>query len=112
VRVGNQFVASSTLELGHELVDLLEQEQKEAATQGSRDSRHDRLYAKGGTEFLKTLQDILLTQAILDQALTPDEAKQQVQAFLDLVSRLGVLDFEAGYGAREYHYDLRWKPGK
>jgi hypothetical protein len=112
VRVGNQFVASSTLELGHELVDLLEQEQKESGTKGSPDSQHNRLYAKGGAQFLGSFQDILLTQAILDQALTPDEAKRQVQALLDLVNRLGVVDLEAGYGAREYHYDVRWTLGK
>jgi hypothetical protein len=110
VAVGNQFVVSSTLELGHELVDMLEQEQKQPGAQGCAATERVQLFGEGGADFLKGLDDILLTQAILDQALTPAEARQQVRAVLDLVRRLGVLEIEGGYGAREFHYDVRWTP--
>jgi hypothetical protein len=58
---------------------------------------------------LQAFKDRLFTQTILDQAIPPDKAKEQVQAFTDLVRRLGILKIEADYGAQEFHYDIRLK---
>lgn len=105
--VGNQFLVSSTLELGHELIDLLEsaaKQGKEAAVAGC---DRTQVYSRGGAEFLESIQDILLTQAILDQALSPESARQQVRTFIDLVRHLGVLERDVGYGAHDFHYDVR-----
>jgi hypothetical protein len=109
VTVGNQFVASSRLELCHELVDLLEKEAANPKSAGSPATLRTQLYASGGTALLQAFKDRLFTQTILDQAIPPDKAKEQVQAFTDLVRRLGILKIEADYGAQEFHYDIRLK---
>jgi hypothetical protein len=106
VRVGDQFVVSSTIELGRELVDLL---QKEGTTpeRGKPNPTRGRLYASGGAAYLELIQDTLLVQTILDQALTPQEAREQVKAFLAYVRRLGTLDLQANYDSKDFHYDIR-----
>jgi hypothetical protein len=112
VRVGNQFVISSTLELGHELVDLLEQEARDPQAKGSPAPMRMQVYAAGGVELLKAFEDQLVTQLILGQAIPADEAKKQFRALTDLVRQLGVLQFEAHYGANDYRADIRLKLGK
>ncbi len=108
--VGNQFVASSTLELCHEIVDLLQQEAKEIAKPGLSSSTNSRLYAAGGAEALRSLQDQLITQTILNQALAPDAAKKQVELFINWVRRLGVLEANVVYGPRDFRFDVRLSP--
>jgi hypothetical protein len=105
--VGNQFFVSSTLDLGHELIDLLDQEAAQGSDRGSPSADQTQLYSKGGAEFLQSIEDILLTQAVLDQALSPDEARRQVKTFVDLVRHVGVLQRDIGYGANDFHYDVR-----
>lgn len=110
--VGDQYVVSSTLELCRELVDLLHQEAKASQKKTSPATERTQLYAAGGVEVLRAIEDQLFAQTILQQALAPEEAKKQVQAFLDLIRRLGVLRFEANYGAQEFRYDIRLTLGK
>jgi Protein of unknown function (DUF3352) len=105
--VGKQYVVSSTLELGHELADLLEKEGKDAAAKGQPATALSEVYASGGAEFLRGIEDVLLTQAILDQALTPAEAKQQVRTALDLLAKLGTVRLESVWGEKEFRYDIR-----
>ena len=107
--VGNQFFASSTLELGHELIDLLEKEAKEGDDRGDPATQVSRVYSAGGADLLESFEDVLLTQAILDQALSPEAARQQVRTFIDLVRRLGVLEREVAYEPNEVRYDIRLK---
>lgn len=111
VRVGNQFVASSTLELCHELIDLLEKEAKDKP-KSSPAANRARMYAEGGVEALKAFEDQLVTQAILGQAVPADEARQQVKTLLGLVRQLGVLHIETHYGEKDFRYDFRLKMGK
>jgi hypothetical protein len=112
VAVGNQFVVSSTLELARELVDLLENEAKTGSAAPSAVSNRSQLYAKGGTEILKGLDDFLLTQTILGQALPPDVARREVDKLVVLLGKLGVFKSEQVYGAKESHIDLRLQVGK
>ncbi len=110
VAVGNQFVLSSTIELCHELIDLLEKEAKQTAAQkGSSATVRTQIYSAGGAEALTAFKDQLFTQIILDQALPPEKAREQVQLFSDWVRRLGVLQLEVQYGAKDFRYDLQWK---
>ena len=107
--VGDQFFASSTIELGHELIDLLEKEAKDGGDQGQSAAQRTLVSSAGGAELLQSFEDVLLTQAILDQALSPDAAREQVRTFIDLVRRLGVLEREVSYDANEVRYDVRLK---
>jgi hypothetical protein len=110
VAVGNQFAVCSTLELGREMVDLLDHEAKTGpAALGSPATACTQLYARGGTELLEAFKDRLFTQVMLDQPLPPERASQQVQTFLDWVRRLGILQLESNYGERDFRYDVRLK---
>jgi hypothetical protein len=109
--VGNQFVVSSTIELGRDLVDVLQEESRGKAGSSPRPD-HSRVYAEGVAELLEAFRDRLLVQTVLDQAATPGEAREQVRAFIELVRGLGVLDLSSHYGAKEFHYDVRLTTGK
>ncbi len=106
VAVGDQFVFCSTIELAHELVDLLDKEQQEKPLRLPTALR-SHVYARGGAEFLSSIEDILLTQAILGSAQEPDAARKQVKDFLGWVRHLGVVEIDSGYGATSWHADLR-----
>src|SRR5262249_41349904 len=80
--VGNQFCASSSIELGHELIDLLEKETKDGTDRGEGAAQETRLFSEGGADLLQSFEDVLLTQAILDQALSPEAAREQVRTFI------------------------------
>jgi hypothetical protein len=109
VKVGNYFVVSSTLELAHDLVDVLE---KEAATPGYKAGNVARAYASGAAFGLRAAQDQLLTQVILGQALTPADAREQVRLLTNLVERLGTVDLQTHYGPNTFFVDFQWKVGK
>ncbi|HLJ95838.1 MAG TPA: DUF3352 domain-containing protein [Gemmataceae bacterium] len=109
VSVGNQFVISSNLELCHELIDLLEKEAAHPESAGPSPPLQTQIFAVGGTALLDTFKDRLFTQTILDQAIPPERAKQQVQAFTDWVRRLGSLRLETDYGREDFRYDIRLK---
>jgi hypothetical protein len=112
VRVRNQFVFCSTLELCHQLVDLLDRETKGELPKGPRAATQSRFYGSGGAALLRGAQDVLVTQAVLDQAVTPEAAREQVKTLIDLVQRLGAVNTEVVYEAKQFRYDLRWKMGK
>lgn len=107
--VGNQFMVCSTMELGRELVGILK---KEASGTGSPATARTRIYAAGVADALKGIEDQLLAQTILDQALPPTEARIQVRAFIDLVRGLGDARLDATLGDKEFHYDILVGGGK
>jgi hypothetical protein len=111
VAVGDQFVLSSTIELAHELVDVLQKEAKSGSA-SSASAHQSRLYADGGADFLKSIDDQLFAQTMLDRALPPDQAQTQVKEFINLVRRLGTLRTEVIYGAQDFRYDFRLVPAK
>jgi hypothetical protein len=111
VRVGNQFVISSTIELAREMVDLLKEEAKNPK-KGSAAMSNSRFYASGGVALLKVFKDPLLTQTILGRAVEPETAAKEVQALIDLVGRLGTLDHQELFTKNSFQYDVEWKWGK
>ena len=112
VRVRDQFVFCSTLELCHQLVDLLDKESKQPPTKGPLAAMQSRAYGLGGAALLRGFQDVLVTQAVLDQAVAPEAAKEQVQTLIELVQKLGALETGVVYEAKQFHYDIRWKMGR
>ncbi len=109
--VGKQFVAASTIELCRELVDLLDREAKAPAPSVPAAERMQ-LYASGGLALLEAFKDQVATQTILDQAVPPESAKEQVKALGDLLRGLGVFRIEANYRDHDFHYDLRFQTQK
>ena len=71
-----------------------------------------RVYGSGGAALLRAAQDTLLTQIVLDQAVAPEAAREQVRAVIELVRRFGTLDTEVVYEAKQFRYDVRWTTGK
>jgi hypothetical protein len=108
--VGDQFFVASSLELGRELVDLLQREARNRHTGPADVSVQSRVYGAGGADFLETIQDQLLAQAVLNQALSPGEAQQQVRRFIAWVRGLGNVEFQVRYAAQEFQVDLRYAP--
>ena len=89
-RVGDQFVVSSTLDLCRELVDILHKEGT-TPTRGDASSGHVRFYGSGAAAYLQSIEDLLITQTTLDQAITPKEAREQVRKLLGLLRGKGAL---------------------
>src|SRR6185437_8166875 len=83
VRVDNQFLLCSTIELCRELIDILVAEKKNPSK--SKLPASDRFSAAGFAQLLGGVKDQLIAQTILDQAVPPGEAREQVQAFIKLV---------------------------
>jgi hypothetical protein len=112
VVVGNQFVASSTVALGRELIEMLAKEAKAETKKGANAAVRTRLYGAGVAAVLQTVEPNLLTQAILDQALPPSQAKEEVKKGLELLRQLGPLQVEDVYGNKEFRLDIRLNLGK
>jgi hypothetical protein len=108
-RVGNQFVVSSTMELAGELVDLLDAEKKSEKLVESSSAIQSRLYARGGVAFGKNYSDVLVTQAVLGQALESAKARKEVDAFLNWAASLGVIDIESRYTDNSWQLEFQHK---
>jgi hypothetical protein len=107
--VGNQFVIASTLELGKDLVDCLI---KETSAGASPATQRTHVYGSGVAANLRTAEDLLVTQAILGQALPAADAKKQYENLVRLVERLGQVNLETRYGPQEFRVDIRWQYDK
>jgi hypothetical protein len=111
VAVGNQFMMASTIELGGKLIDILDKEAK-TPPKKSTESLQARFYAAGGADFLQSVEDQILAQTILDRALAPAEAKEEVKKLIDLVRQIGAIRIDESYSAKEFRYELRYMPKK
>jgi hypothetical protein len=111
VRVGDQFVLCSTVELCREMIDLLKKEGT-APDRGAASTERMRFYADGTADSLLAGEDALIAQTILDQAVSPEEARQQARAFAAWVRQLGTLTQSTTYTDKEFHYDIRLKTAK
>jgi hypothetical protein len=112
VSVGNQFIASSTIELARELIDLIDKEGSNPPMAPNTVAVRTRVFANGGAEYLRGIQDILLAQTILDRAAAPESARSQVNALIEWVRKLGVLQIEGTYNADDFKYEIRLIPAK
>jgi hypothetical protein len=104
-RVGDQFVWCSTLELGRELVGILQAEKKDASV----DAVHSRVFGAGAADLLRTVEDEAVTQSVLDRALPFDQAGAEVRNAFALLHSLGPLDVDVRYDEERFSYDLRLK---
>jgi hypothetical protein len=105
-RVGNQFIFCSTIELCRELIELLQKEQKSPAAAHPATERI-KVYADGVAKLLEDSEDQAITQVILDQAVPPGEAREQVRAFFAFVRKLGSLNIDATFLDNELRYEFR-----
>jgi len=103
-RVGDHFVASSTVELCRELVDLLAQEKKVVPSTGP--VVRSQFYAAGVASVLRAVNDRIRTRLVLDYALSPDQAARDAETFLQSVRQLGSLRMESHYGPNDFHLDV------
>ncbi len=104
--VGNQFVISSTLELGKDLIDCLS---KEAKDKSSPATQRTHVYGTGIAANLRQSEDLLVSQAILSQALPAASAKKQFEQIVRLVEGLGRIQVESFYLPRTYELRFHWQ---
>jgi hypothetical protein len=110
-RVGNQLMVCSTLELGREIVGILENEAA-GKVKVSGAVMEQRFYSAGAADVLAATEEQLVTQLILDQAVPPDDAKAQVREFINIIRRLGDANLQVDYRKNEYRFELRIKTTK
>ena len=93
------------MDLCHELITILG---KETPTSEARAVPfRQRFYAEGGAQVLEYYRDRLFTQTILDQAIPPEQAQEQVRAFIDIVRRLGAFEVADSYDDNSFRLDFR-----
>jgi hypothetical protein len=94
-------------------IETLEKQEASAKPQaGSPSKEVSRVFADGIVDSLLVNEDELIAQTILNQALSPDEAKKQVGVFVSLLRRLGLVETSTTYGAKDYRIDIRLKMEK
>lgn len=71
-----------------------------------------RLYGSGAAAYLQTIEGLLVTQTALDQAVSPKEAREQVQMILDMVRHFGALSLEPVVKENMTQYEIRLRQGK
>lgn len=103
-RVGDHFLASSTVELGRDLVGLLAGKD---VGKSSPASFQTRVYGTGVAGLLRGFEELLLTETILAQAVPVANAREQVQAFIRVVEQMGVLHMDINYGQNEARYEFK-----
>lgn len=104
-RVGDQFLVSSSLDLGRELVGILQSEKK----RGSGSAVSSRVTAGGIADYLQSIEDQLVTQGVLDRALSVNQSTAEIKAALAILRSLGPLDIEVRYADEQFSYDFRLK---
>jgi hypothetical protein len=103
--VGDQFVIASTLDLGKDLVDCLIKEGKDGTSPAT---SRTHVYGTGIAANIRQSEDLLVSQAILSQAVPAAQAKKQFEELATLVEGLGQVRFETRYGERDFRFDVRW----
>jgi hypothetical protein len=110
--VGNQYLMCSTIEFGREMVELLQREAESSRSGPHPHPFRTRLYADGGVGLLHAFEDQVLGQIVLDQAVKPDEARQQFEALTAWARRLGQVELKSEYRDKEFRFDVEWKMKK
>jgi hypothetical protein len=104
-RVGDRFLVSSTMELGRELVGILQAEKKG----GSANAVRSRIFGAGAADLLQTVEDEVVTQFVLDGALPVERATAEVKAAFALLRSIGPLDVDVRYDEDRFSYNVRLK---
>ena len=107
VRVGDQFIFSSDRTLAKKLVPLLQKETKAAPATVAMQTR---LSWAGVSRLLRRQRDQLVTQQMLANGSTVQEAEQQVNRLLRLLQQLGGVEHSIRHEPDYYAWDLhlRW----
>jgi hypothetical protein len=106
--VGDQFISCSNVELCRELIGLLKKEQESKPAPAAAVLRI-RAYAIGGADLLKSFQDQLLAQLVLDQAIKAVDAKKQADQLIDFARQLGSVELRSEYTDKDLRFHLEWK---
>jgi hypothetical protein len=103
-------MVSSTVELGRELIGLLSKHETNDLANGCAKTWRMRVDAAGGAELVKAFEDRVLTQTILNDAMTTEQARKEVAKFMTWLKGLGQANFEIEYGPSDFRYDIvvRW----
>ncbi len=108
-------VVSSTLELARQLIDELER--GPAPSSAVRDPAaeprtilYHRVQWSGLSRYLGVVQKRLVTQNMLEQGNSPEDAAKEISVFLGLLDHLGRLESENRFAADRYEVDLRFIP--
>ncbi len=104
--VGDQFIAASTHEFCLELIDYLKKEDRSRLITSNMQMKG---FAEGLGAYLNYSPDILLTQTILNQAVSEAEAKKQVDQLLKYINKLGSIQLGTDYASNEFRFDIRWR---
>src|SRR5262249_29389789 len=115
-RVGNYYLFSSSLELAKTLIDDLEKEQAAKATESKQAASddgvilHTQLSFSGLSSYLGATKRQLVTQNILQQGNSPEDADKEVSLFLELLDHLGKVETTTRYLPDRYQLDLKIAP--
>jgi hypothetical protein len=104
-RVGDQFILSSSIELGRELIGIVRNEKKSNFP----DAVAYRFLPNGAADYLRVYEEQLVTQNVLDRALTVDEARGEAASLLEFLRSIGPLDVNVRYDPDQFSYNFRLK---
>jgi hypothetical protein len=104
-RIGDQFLWCSTVELGRELIGAIQAEKQS----GSSSAVTSRVYSTGAADYLQSIDQFLVTGAVLDRAIPLDEAANEVKQLLSLIRSIGPLDVDVRYDDERFSYNIRLK---
>ena len=102
--VKDQIILCTDLDLLKNLIEILQKEDRAKRTK----NMQMRFYAKGAGELLNASPEQLLTQTILSQAIPEAEAKKQVADLLKYLEKLGTLQIETDWQAKEFRFNIVW----
>ncbi len=125
-RVGSQYIISSTVELARLLVDEIEKAastgspQADSTNAGSPQQPSDaasgpvthqsRLSFAGLSDYLAGTKKQLITQNMLQQGNTAEEAEKEISLFLGLLDHLGRIETTTRYLPDQYQFDAKIVP--
>jgi hypothetical protein len=117
-RVGNQYIISSTVDLARLLVDEIEKtnSDKTSSRQPASDAtsgpvtHQSRLSFAGLSDYLAGTKKQLITQNMLQQGNTAEDAEKEVSLFLGLLDHLGRVETTTRYLPDQYQFDAKIVP--
>ena len=104
--VDDQFIAGSTMEVAKKLVTEVKRTAKQP---GAAPVGRAKPYAAAGAEALAAAPDATITDAMLRQAISLAEAKQQVEQLGQYLRTLGTFTIDLDEPATRYSFDLVWR---
>jgi hypothetical protein len=110
--VKNQFLMCSTIEFCREMIDLLQREFESSQSNAHTSPFRSKFYGTGAAELVRGFEEQILGQIILDQAVKPGEGRQQMEALMAWLHRLGTLELRSEYLEKEFRFDVEWRRKK